>query len=256
LKVTAQLMAKIVSIHSYRGGTGKSNITANLAYVLAQQGKRVAVDDTDIQSPGIHVIFQINQELLKHSLNDFLWRKCKIEEVAIPVISADTGLPGVLFLVPSSTNTGDIARIINDGYNMDLLSEGFMQLCEKLELDFLLVDTHPGLNEETLLSIAISDKLLIIMRPDQQDFEGSSITLRIASRLQVEEIAVILNKVPTSYDLAGLKAEVEKSYGFPVEAVIPHSDELMVLGSKELFCKRFPEHPVSGLIRTVAERLI
>jgi MinD-like ATPase involved in chromosome partitioning or flagellar assembly len=131
-----------------------------------------------------------------------------------------------------------------------------MQLCEKLELDFLLVDTHPGLNEETLLSIAISDKLLIIMRPDQQDFEGSSITLRIASRLQVEEIAVILNKVPTSYDLAGLKAEVEKSYGFPVEAVIPHSDELMVLGSKELFCKRFPEHPVSGLIRTVAERLI
>jgi CO dehydrogenase nickel-insertion accessory protein CooC1 len=94
------------------------------------------------------------------------------------------------------------------------------------------------------------------MRPDQQDFEGSSITLRVASRLQVEEIAVIVNKVPSSFDPAGLKAEVERSYGFPVEAVIPHSDDLMVLGSKGLFCERFPGHPVSALIRSVAEQLI
>ncbi|MFQ3635749.1 MAG: MinD/ParA family protein, partial [Cyanobacteriota bacterium] len=30
-------MAKIVSIHSYRGGTGKSNLTANLATAIALQ---------------------------------------------------------------------------------------------------------------------------------------------------------------------------------------------------------------------------
>ena len=50
-------MAKIVSVHSYRGGTGKSNLTANLAACLAAAGKRVAVVDTDIQSPGIHMLF-------------------------------------------------------------------------------------------------------------------------------------------------------------------------------------------------------
>ena len=248
-------MSKIVSVHSYRGGTGKSNITANLAYSLVQSGKKVAVVDTDIQSPGIHVVFQVSQDRLNYSLNHFLWRKCEIEEVAVEVGLEEAALKGKLFLVPSSTNTGDIARIISDGYNMELLNEGFSRLCEKLELDFLLVDTHPGLNEETLLSIAISDKLLIIMRPDQQDFEGSSITLRVASRLKVEDIAVILNKVPASFDPAGLKSEVERSYGFPVEAVIPHSDEFMVLGSKGLFCERFPGHPVSGLIRSIAERL-
>lgn len=31
-------MAKIISIHSFRGGTGKSNVTANLATVLARGG--------------------------------------------------------------------------------------------------------------------------------------------------------------------------------------------------------------------------
>jgi len=50
-------VAKIISVHSYRGGTGKSNVTANLAVCLAAAGKRVAVVDTDIQSPGIHMLF-------------------------------------------------------------------------------------------------------------------------------------------------------------------------------------------------------
>lgn len=50
-------MAKIISIHSFRGGTGKSNITANIAALLATEGQRVGVIDTDIQSPGIHALF-------------------------------------------------------------------------------------------------------------------------------------------------------------------------------------------------------
>ncbi len=68
----------IVSIHSYRGGTGKSNLTANLAYLLTASGKRVAVVDTDIQSPGIHIIFNVEQKKLNYCLNDFLWRKCSL----------------------------------------------------------------------------------------------------------------------------------------------------------------------------------
>ena len=55
-------MARIVSVHSFRGGTGKSNTTANVAAVLAQSGLRVGVIDTDIQSPGIHVLFGLSGE--------------------------------------------------------------------------------------------------------------------------------------------------------------------------------------------------
>ena len=52
-------MAKIIATHSFRGGTGKSNTTANLAALVARAGHRVAVIDTDIQSPGVHVIFAL-----------------------------------------------------------------------------------------------------------------------------------------------------------------------------------------------------
>ena len=41
-------MSQIASIHSFRGGTGKSNTTANLSALLAMQGRRVGVIDTDI----------------------------------------------------------------------------------------------------------------------------------------------------------------------------------------------------------------
>ena len=54
-------MPQIISVHSYRGGTGKSNITASLATLLATNGRRVGVVDTDIQSPGIHILFGLDE---------------------------------------------------------------------------------------------------------------------------------------------------------------------------------------------------
>ena len=54
-------MTQISSIHSYRGGTGKSNLTANLATTIALSGKRVGIVDTDIQSPGIHILFRLDE---------------------------------------------------------------------------------------------------------------------------------------------------------------------------------------------------
>ena len=58
-------MPKVVSIHSYRGGTGKSNFTANLATTVAMQGHRVGVIDTDLPSPGIHNLFCLEPEQIE-----------------------------------------------------------------------------------------------------------------------------------------------------------------------------------------------
>ncbi|MEZ4736833.1 MAG: hypothetical protein R3E79_57865 [Caldilineaceae bacterium] len=79
---------------------------------------------------------------------------------------------GQLYLIPSSIKTNEIARILREGYDPAALSDGYTDLLDALKLDYLIIDTHPGLNEETLLSIAISDVLTIIMRPDAQDYQG------------------------------------------------------------------------------------
>lgn len=217
--------------------------------------------DTDIQSPGIHVIFGKSSSDFQYSLNDYLWGKCAIEKAAYDVTQSAIGTvdPGdektKLFLIPSSLNTGEIARILREGYDVAKLNDGFQQLIAKLNLDYLLIDTHPGVNEETLLSIAISDHFLLVLRPDRQDFQGTSVTVELARRLGVENISVMLNKVPESMDLELLKEQVQTGYGAEVVGMLPLCSEMAELASSGIFVNRFPQHRLSHALKGIAERL-
>ncbi len=250
-------MSKIISVHSFRGGTGKSNTTANLAAIYAQRGLRVGVVDTDIQSPGIHVIFGLEEDRMVHSLNDYLWGKCEIQDAAhdvTPYLRAT--VPGKVYLIPSSIKPGEIARVLREGYDADLLSDGFQSVINSLKLDLLLIDTHPGLNEETLLSVAISEVLVIIMRPDSQDYQGTSVTVDIARKLGVPNLFLVVNKVPQQFDTNAVRTRVEQTYSCEVAAVLPHSDDMMSLASSGVFSMQFPDHPVTRLYKQLAERIL
>ena len=244
-------MSKIVSIHSFRGGTGKSNVTANVAAVLASEGKRVGVIDTDILSPGIHVIFNLDEKNIKYALNDYLWGRCKIEETAYKVQS-----PGDVYLIPSSIQIGEITRILREGYDIGMLNQGFQELIERLDLDILLIDTHPGVNEETLLSIAFSDLLVIILRPDQQDYQGTGVTVRVAKKLDVPDLVLVVNKVPNIYKPSEISTKVSQTYDVDVAGVLPHADEMMILGSGGLFVSEYPDHPLSKEFQQIAKRIL
>ena len=212
-------MPKVIAIHSYRGGTGKSNVIANLAVVLAGAGKHVAETAAEVTPP-----------------------------------SLDGG--GRVWLVPSSLQAGEIAKVLREGYDVGLLNDGFRDLIDDLQLDYLLIDTHPGLNEETLLSIAISDELIILLRPDRQDFLGTAVTVEVARKLEVKSLVMVLNKVLPSVVERGFRADVERIYGAPVIGMLPESPDMLELGSSGLFTLRFPDHPLSQEIHRLAAHLL
>ena len=250
-------MAQIISIHSFRGGTGKSNTTANLASLLALEGRRVAVIDTDIQSPGIHVLFGLKGTEIEHSLNDYLWGRCTIGQAAHDV-SERLGdhVKGQLFLIPSSIQTGEIVNVLREGYDVNLLTDGFRQLIKDLALDLLLIDTHPGLNEETLFSLAISHVLLLIMRPDQQDYEGTGVTIEVARSLDVPRMLLVVNKTPSAFAAADVRLRVEQTFGCEVAAVLPQAEEMMNLASSGIFVRHYPNHPLTRLYKDIAAKLV
>ncbi|HSH02739.1 MAG TPA: MinD/ParA family protein [Anaerolineae bacterium] len=254
-------MSYIISVHSFRGGTGKSNSTANIASILTRGGggRRVCIIDTDIQSPGVHVLFGMDEHDMNYTLNDYLWGKCAIDEATYDVtnrLGDDVPDGGQLFLCPSSIKAGEIARVLREGYDVGLLNDGFHDLIDSLNLDVLLIDTHPGINEETLLSIAISDALAIIMRPDNQDFQGTSVTVEVARKLDVPRMTLVVNKVPSVFDIEDLRATIGKTYDCKVAGVIPHSDEMMALSSSDLFTLKFPDHIVTKEYYRIAEALM
>jgi MinD-like ATPase involved in chromosome partitioning or flagellar assembly len=252
-------MGKIVAVHSFRGGTGKSNIVANTAACIACKGKNVGIVDTDIQSPGIHVLFGFEPESIGKSLNDYLWGKCGIGEAAEDVTKNLAGVEeagGKVYLIPSSMKMGEITRILKEGYEVSLLNEGFTELINVLNLDYLFIDTHPGIGEETLLSLAIADISLIILRPDNQDYQGTSVTLEVCRRLEVPNLFLVVNKVLPAYDFEKVKRDVEDVYKCDVAGVLPHSVDLIEAASKEIFFLNYPKHIFSQGIEGIANRII
>jgi MinD-like ATPase involved in chromosome partitioning or flagellar assembly len=246
-------MSKIVSIHSYRGGTGKSNLTANIATAVAMTGKRVGIVDTDIQSPGIHIIFGLSEEKMNRALNDYLWGRCAIEETAYDVTPAEVSAKrGQILLIPSSIKAGEITKVLRDGYDVALLNDGFQDLVERMKLDYLFIDTHPGLNEETLLSIAISDVLLLILRPDRQDFQGTAVTVDVARKLNVPRMLMLVNKALPTLDPTVLRNQVESAYDATVAGIFLITTEMLQLGSSGIFSLHFPHHPFTQEVRKVA----
>lgn len=255
-------MGEIISIHSFRGGTGKSNLAANIGTILARKGHRVGIVDTDIQSPGVHVLFGFDETHLDKALNDYLWGRAPIEEVAYPIQNIGSSpdreyLQDLnLWLIPSSIRTNEIARVLREGYDVSLLNQGFHTLLNKLQLDYLLIDTHPGLNEETLLSIAISHVLCIILRPDQQDFQGTAVTVDIARKLDVPRMRLVVNKALSRFDFERLKADVEATYGAHVSGVLPLSEDVAMNASGHIFSALYPQHPWSQTLEAIADDLV
>ncbi len=49
---------QIVTFYSFKGGTGRTMTLANVAWILAANGKRVLIADWDLESPGLHRFFQ------------------------------------------------------------------------------------------------------------------------------------------------------------------------------------------------------
>ena len=250
-------MPTVVSIHSYRGGTGKSNFTANLAATIANKGYRVGVVDTDVPSPGIHNLFGLDPEETDKTLNNYLWNEIPIEEAAYDVTSklALQG-DGQIFLVPSSVKADDIARILKDAYDVRKMNQGLQSLVKALSLDYLLIDTHPGLSKATFLSIAISHILLLILRPDKQDYQGTAVTVDVARRIKVNKMLLAINKVHSQLNREALKQKVEATFAESVAGIFPLSEDWLLLASEGVFCLRYPDHPVSQEFRQVAQQLI
>lgn len=68
---------RIVTFYSFKGGTGRTMALANVAWILAANGKRVLIADWDLESPGLHRFFQpfLDQKISdKPGILDFIRR--------------------------------------------------------------------------------------------------------------------------------------------------------------------------------------
>lgn len=249
-------MTDIVSIQSFRRGTGKSTIAANIAGLLARHGRRVGLVDAAFQSPALGLLFGLDTSAPGRSFNDFLGGRCDIEQTAHDLTPMLGATDGGLFLIPASDDPHEIARTLRMGYDLKLLHDGFRTLADELRLDALIVDTYAGLQEESLSLMAVADTLAIVLRHNQQEYQGAGVTLGVARKLEVPRMALIINEAPALLDVDATRAQAELIYACKVAGVLPRSDEWAALAAQAVFVLRYPEHPVTAMLGEIARVLV
>ncbi len=249
-------MNKVVTIHSFRQSVGKSNLTANLACLLSLQGKRVALVDTDFQGASAHLFFGYKDGDIQSTFNDFLWKKCDIAQATYDVtVRLGDQAEGKLYLIPASTQISDIMQMLRACMNIDRFTEGLEKLEKELALDIILVDTHAGLNENTLMAMAISNSLILVLHPDPQDFQGTAISVEVAQRLMVPSIKLVLNDSSPNLNPEEVSQQLEATYHCGGGSVLNHTEELLALASSQPFVLAYPDHPLTDHIKSIAENL-
>ena len=159
-------------------------------------------------------------------------------------------------MVPASLNAQAITQLLDEGYDINRLSDNFDALLDEFDLDYLFIDTHPGLNKETMLAATLSDVLIILIRPDQQDYYGTAVLTEIAAKLEVPKVYLIANKVYARLDPAELRARLQEVFRHEIIGMIPLSEDFAELASEGLFVHRYPEHPISLEIRDITQRIL
>lgn len=176
-------MTHCIAIHSYKGGTGKTTIAANAAALLVQMGKKVAILDLDVYAPSLHNYFKITP---KKWINDFLDNNADIYESIIdttpllfPQGHEHSKSKGRLYTGFSNPSRDAIFKF-EMGNGTDYWKKQFRklvflreQIITKLDTDYIIIDTSPGIRHWSINALSIADKLILTMKMDDLDIEGT-----------------------------------------------------------------------------------
>src|SRR6185295_19562400 len=147
-------MPIIISIASGKGGVGKSVIAANLALLLAKQGKHVTLADLDVGGSDIHILFgHMNPPL---TLTDFLSRRVERLEDIVQALPFHPGLT----LIPG---TGDTLATANMPYAK---KKRLIRHLKSLQADVVVVDIGAGTSYHALDFFLMADHHVTVATPD------------------------------------------------------------------------------------------
>ncbi len=200
-------MGKVIGILSLKGGVGKTSSVVSLGAALASFGKKVLLVDANFSAPnlGIHLNVFDPEKTVHHVLTN----DAKIEEAIHNLDGFD--------ILPAS---------VYPKKQFDPL-----KLKEKLrgvkgKYDFIIIDSSPSLNNETLATMLSSDELFVVTTPDFSTLTMTIKAVALAKKRGTPITGLIINKTYNKNFELSLE-NVEKTAEVPVLAVVPHDINIL-----------------------------
>ena len=260
---------KTIALHSYKGGTGKTTLIANLAAFYAMSGLRVCLLDFDLYAPSLTIYFRKKTDAY---LNNLLNGEVEISDILVD-LSPELGVKGKLFLGFSNPGKEDVRDIeIKHEMKWQLAAlRRFLsaknQLFKEYDIDYLFLDTSPGIRYWSINTLATADLLFLLMKNSDMDIEGTrKMVTDIYDSLAKfgSKYFLILNKVPGASNVDGgswgadekaFEADIEKSIGTKVVGAIPCFCDIQFSRHEFLFAIKQPDHPFSKKLVLLAEKI-
>lgn len=255
-------MGKIIAVHSYKGGTGKTSLSVNLAATYARMGKKVCLMDLDFRAPSLHAIFK--KQDMAYWLNDYLNGICEIDKVLVDA-TTDHCSGGKLFVALANPATEVIRDMTAKDRKWEMKALGRLlslrsSLLNNLDLDYIICDTSPGLQYSSINAIVTADLVLLVTSLDASDIKGSQRMTSELYDLFEKKTGILVNKVIADY----LSSEKEQKkfnkylkniYTLPVLVTIPCFCDVLRAAGDFIFTEDKPEHPFSKTLVDLAAKV-
>ena len=169
-KLAAQALKphpRIISITSGKGGVGKSNIVANVGYVLSQMGKRVLILDADLGLGNLDVLLGLTP---KYNLSHAVLGTRTISEIALRG-------PGDITILPASSGIQEMADLTDEQKAVFLNS--FDAVMD--DIDVLLIDTGAGISSNVMYFNSNAREILVVVTPEPTSITDAYALMKVLS---------------------------------------------------------------------------
>ncbi len=255
-------MGKIIALHSYKGGTGKTLLSINLAATYVKRGKNICLLDLDFRAPSLQAAFKTNDA--EYWLNDYLNGVCEIDKVLIDVTEKH-GRSGKFLVGLANPITEAIREMSAKDRKWEMRALGRLlslktSLLNDMHLDGVIFDTSPGLQYSSINAIVGADIVLVVTSLDASDIQGTQRMTRELYDLFDKKTGIIMNKVPA--EILTSRKEKEKFYkhfnsvyNHPILEAIPCFCDVLRAGGTYIFAEEKPEHPFTKTLDKLATKI-
>jgi MinD-like ATPase involved in chromosome partitioning or flagellar assembly len=248
-------------VHSYKGGTGKTLLSVNLAATFVKQGKNVCLIDLDFRAPSVFSILKAKNATCW--FNDYLNSVCEVNQSLIDLSSSIPGT-GKFFVGFANPSTGAIRdMLIKDrGWEMKALGRLLAlrrTLLDSGAVDYIVFDTSPGLQFSSINAIVAADLMIVVTTGDRSDVEGTRRMLTGLYKLFGKKTGIIMNKMSSaSFSEASLNmrlANSEISLYPSIVGILPCFCDILKAEGKSLFTIENPNHPFTLILQEITKNI-
>lgn len=240
---------RVISVTSGKGGVGKTNIAANLAYLLSRKKKKTLVLDADAGLANIDVILGINSP---YNLYHVLSGEKTLAEALI------TG-PGGFQILPSSSGIPEMTDL-SRGQKLTLVDE-----LNRLNgsLDFMLIDTGAGISANVMYFNMAAKEIIVVTSPEPTAMTDAYALIKVLyQRHAKRRFRLIVNMAKSATEAKEVFGRLSRATDHFLNLTIEYLGFIVLdekvrdaVRQQKAVAEIYPQSPAARCLEKIAEKL-